>query len=71
VSVVDFAHKNYPSYTILFCSLHSVAEQWGADFVCLGARGHNQSIDRASLPTGSVASYVSQHAPCSVIVVKK
>lgn len=47
------------------------AEEWGADYICIGARGMNSAIDRMSLPLGSVADYISKHAPCSVILVRK
>jgi nucleotide-binding universal stress UspA family protein len=44
----------------------TVAEQENADFIVLGSRGMG-AVQRMLL--GSVSSYVTHHAPCSVIVV--
>lgn len=58
----------------VFCSSTdavSEAESWGADYVCLGARGSNSSVGRVAMPLGSTADYVLRNAPCSVIVVRK
>lgn len=49
----------------------AAAEDWGADYICMGARGINSTVDRASMPVGSSTDYVVRNAPCSVIVVRK
>lgn len=49
------------------------ALEWGADYICMGARGKNvvAVTEEEMLPVGSTTDYVMRHAPCSVIVVRK
>lgn len=43
------------------------ALEWGADYVVMGAHGRTAL---ATVALGSVARYVVEHAPCSVLVVR-
>lgn len=48
------------------------AEEWGAHYVVLGARGQNLGQVRSlRMPVGSTCDYVVRNAPCSTIVVRK
>jgi nucleotide-binding universal stress UspA family protein len=47
--------------------LCQAAENWGADLIVMGRRGH-KGLTEALL--GSASNYVLHHAPCSVLVIQ-
>ncbi|MEP0854662.1 universal stress protein [Trichocoleus sp. DQ-U1] len=47
--------------------LCQAAENWGADLIVMGRRGH-KGLTEALL--GSTSNYVLHHAPCSVLVIQ-
>lgn len=45
----------------------SVAKEWNADLIILGAHGHEKA---ETFRIGSISAMVSTYAPCSVLVVR-
>jgi len=48
----------------------SIAKEWQADYIVMGARGMG-SLPPSALSLGSVAQYVSTYAHCSVLLARK